>query len=461
MSHSRRESMTYSRPGGKVGRRAMLRGAGGLLLGLPFLPTLETRASAANSGIPRRLITFYTSNGFELSNRPVSKDLSKTNLEALAPFRDRVTTISGMSHESVKADPEGGDGAHYINWAHCAVGDNAVRGSSSGRVAGAISYDQVAGEKISEDWQVKSLNQGGPSWRGSGVPAFGGQYNPKAVWESLFMGFSAKGDDSAEMLAEQRRLEQRSVLDFALRSLQDLKCELGSEDRVRLESHIQDVRDLERRVDAAPTGPVSEGCSAPAQPRVYGWDEFKNNRRKFYQEFHDLKVELTVMAMACDLIRVGTIGFGAPAGGEVPESVDVDESHHELSHKSGAPERASIRTIDRYSASQFAHLLARLDAIVAPGGTTLLDHCAILWLSEGGPGGGLVSGGHGANGLEYVVAGGAGGRLNGGQHLQYDGFAHNNLLLELINAVVPDGVAPLKTFGNPAVCDDGVPAIRA
>src|SRR5690606_37844618 len=132
-------------------------------VGLPFLARFQG-ASAQTDELPKRLFTFYTPNGFDPAGRPTSTDLTGSVLESLAPFRDRLTTIHGMEQASRRLDPTDNDGAHYHGWSHCTVGDDALFGSSSGRVAGAISYDQLAAITIGADTRHRSVIEGGPSW---------------------------------------------------------------------------------------------------------------------------------------------------------------------------------------------------------------------------------------------------------------------------------------------------------
>ncbi len=60
-----------------------------------------------------------------------------------------------------------------------------------------------------------------------------------------------------------------------------------------------------------------------------------------------------------------------------------------------------------------------------------------------------------------LIGGRAGGYLAGGQYLELPGESHNNLYVELINAMLPAGSPEVTTFGNPALCTGGIPELRA
>lgn len=432
----------------RSGRRRFLRGTGAVMVGLPFLARFQS-ASADPTDLPKRLFTFYTPNGFDPDGRPTSTDLTGSVLEPLAGFRDRITTIHGMEQASRRLDPTDNDGAHYHGWSHCTVGDNALFGSASGRVAGAISYDQLAARTISAETRFGSVVEGGPSWLGADQPAAaGGVYQPQESFDRLFADFMVP--NAAEEL-ERVRMQRRSILDFTMESARRLDCQLGAEDRERLGSHLESIRDLERRL-AAPIGT----CLLPDRPRFYPWPEPRDNERELWTEWARTKIQLVTTAIACDLTRVGVVGLGGPAGGSVPIEIPATDSHHELSHDSSASARAQIRAIDRYYAELFRDFLSALDAIEAGEGVSVLDQSCVLWLSEAGG-----RDGHQIHEQEYVVAGGAGGYLRQGQRLELGGVPHNNLLLELINASYPRGTAHETSFGNPEVCDEGVPQLRA
>ena len=79
-----------------------------------------------------------------------------------------------------------------------------------------------------------------------------------------------------------------------------------------------------------------------------------------------------------------------------------------------------------------------LDAI-PEGDGTVLDNTIIVWCSE-------VSAGntHSHNEMPFLIAGGGAGRLKMGRYLQYDGVAHNKLLVSILNALD----VPVDSFGH-------------
>jgi hypothetical protein len=97
--------------------------------------------------------------------------------------------------------------------------------------------------------------------------------------------------------------------------------------------------------------------------------------------------------------------------------------------------------VHTWYASQFARLLAKLDAVQV-NGATLLDQCVIVWGNELGQGNT-----HSHRAVPFVVAGGGGGTLRAGV-FDTNGGSHSELLVACAQAA---GV-PLTTFGDPAFC---------
>jgi hypothetical protein len=94
--------------------------------------------------------------------------------------------------------------------------------------------------------------------------------------------------------------------------------------------------------------------------------------------------------------------------------IGVPEGHHSLSHHQNDPEKhAKIRKINRFHMEQLAYLLGRLREI-REGDTSLLDNTMLVY-------GGCIGDGnrHDHNNLPILLAGGGGGQLSPGRHIQY------------------------------------------
>ena len=141
--------------------------------------------------------------------------------------------------------------------------------------------------------------------------------------------------------------------------------------------------------------------------------------------------ELQRLAFQADITRVFTFMMGRETSPRTFPEIGVSEPHHRLSHHGNKAELLEKFTkVNTYQVQQFAAFLEMLRA-TPDGDGTLLDHSLLLY------GGGLSNGNeHSHINLPLVLAGGAGGRLQGGRHLEYPiDTPMTNLLLSVLEKV--------------------------
>jgi hypothetical protein len=127
----------------------------------------------------------------------------------------------------------------------------------------------------------------------------------------------------------------------------------------------------------------------------------------------------------------------------------IEEGHHELSHEPDNNDKAveKLTKINKWFCEQMAYLAKRLSETPEPGGQgSLLDNTLIVWTNELGKGNS-----HTLDNIPFVLVGG-GLDFKMGRSLNYKRAAHNRLLLSLAHGFGH----PIKTFGNPDFCKDGV-----
>jgi hypothetical protein len=105
------------------------------------------------------------------------------------------------------------------------------------------------------------------SWRrdgGGNLVSLPGQTSPKAAYDALFTSFVPPDDADAQAKAREL-LRRRSVVDLVRGDYEALVPQLGAADRQRLERHLDELRTLERQLDAdAPE--LSAICRQYADP---------------------------------------------------------------------------------------------------------------------------------------------------------------------------------------------------
>jgi hypothetical protein len=310
-------------------------------------------------------------------------------------------------------------------------------------LAGGISVDQTIANQIGQTTKFRSLELGvessgaGTVW---GYTSYTGanqplppDNNPASVFNRVFGQLGTSAADLQRIQAE-----RRSVLDAVIAGYGKLNPKLGAADKAKLDQHLTNIRDIETRI-TAPTA-AGAACRKPAAPTI----DYKANDN--FPAVGKLQMDLLVMALACDLARVGTIQWERSVGDIQFHWVDptIDRGHHDMSHDadSVADTQEKLTKINTWYAGQLNYLVDSLKAI--PEGTgTMLDNTVILWCNE------LAKGNaHSHSPMPFLLAGHAGGALTGGRFLQFNKLPHNNLLVSLMNVM---GV-PGTTFGNPAYC---------
>lgn len=436
-------------------RRAFLRGAGGVTVGLPLLASLGwgRKARADEGAPPKRLVIMFSPNGTvpwfwkpEEGVNERSFTLSPI-LEPLAPHRDDIIVCEGIDMTTAKNGP--GDGhqtgmGHMLTARELLEGDLFEGGGDSGRVgfAGGISVDQEIANFIGTTTKLKSLELGVQvhgatvwsrmSYLGANQP-IPPQNDPDLVYQRLFGDIGA---NPAELIKQQRR--RKSVLDLVLSEYNALAPRLDAFDRSKLEAHITAIREVESRLQLSVAG-VSDNCVKPDAPLIpdQRWHMDPGN----YEAVGQLQMDLAVAAMACDITRVTTIQFSHSVSQHVFTNLGISQAHHDLSHEgdSNADAQDKLMRINRWYTQQMRYLIEKMKA-VPEGNGTLFDNSVIVWVNELGKGNS-----HTRDNVPYVLAGSCGGYFNTGRYIRFPVGNHNDFLLTLAHAM---GHTQLRSFGD-------------
>jgi hypothetical protein len=404
-------------------RRTFLRGIGATMA-LPLLdsmvPAFVTAAGAAKP--VKRLGVVYVPNGMNMfAWRPTTTgaafELSPV-LSSLAPFKDRVLVLSGMSN--LQADPLPGEGLgdHSRSQSVFLTGVHPKK-TEGADIRASVSMDQILAREFGKETELASLElaledtdlvggcEDGYSCAYSGTIAWKTpttplpmMAQPRAVFERLF-----GAGDSTDRQARLARIQMdRSILDMVTGELSQLQQRLGARDRTRVSEYVDSVRDLERRIQRAEEqserGEYPEAQQPGGVPDSYG-------------EYAKLMFDLNVLAFQCDLTRVSTFLMGREKTGRTYAEIGVPDPHHPVSHHQNRPEMLEKLTkINQFHMQLFAYFLEKM-AATPDGEGTLLDHVMVMH------GAGMSnSDTHFHHDLPIVVAGGGAGQLKGGRHIQ-------------------------------------------
>jgi hypothetical protein len=432
----------------KLGRRQLLRALGGAGIGLPLLSSLGSGGARAQAvAAPKRLILMYTPNGVIHEGWWPTPGAADTEFtlnqihQSLAPYQDRLILLKGVNNLVASTGLTGGPHQRGIGGLYTAqtLGQGTFV-DGCGKTAGwanGISVDQEIAAVIGQSTALKSLElgvralendvQGRISYSGAGQP-LPPMNQPLDVYNRLIMapGFSVAPSDP--LLAQ-----RKSVLDAVGRQFDMLAAEVSTEDREKLESHHELLRDIERRMSAG-----TNGCTVVDQPPLL--DPASETDMPLIAE---LEVDLLAMALACDLTRVASLQISTSLNRIRYPWVNSMGEGHALSHSFGSDADAAAQLVERgkWHCGLIARLCDRLSTI-AEGDGSALDNTLLVYCSEIS-----LGNSHSHTDMPFLLVGG-GWHFRTGRYLELGGVSHSNLLVSLMNAM---GL-PAQTFGLPEHC---------
>ncbi len=443
-------------------RRTFIQGMGASIA-LPFLDAMVPagRLSAAKAAEvdPTRLVAIEmvhgaagcnewgaTQNLWAPSTVGRNFDLSPSALQPLDAWRDYLTIISNTDvrmAEAFQAPEIGGDhfrsSAVFLTQAH----PKQTEGSD---VFVGTSLDQMHAERFGQDTPIPSMQLCIENINQSGGCAYGYTcvYTDSISWASPTEPLPVIRDPrvafeqlfGAGGTAKERALRRRtsaSILDWVTGRIDQLQRELGPNDRARLERYLQNVRELERRIQMVEaqnsTGQERELPSAPAGVP----DSF--------EEHVQLMFDLQALAFASDTTRVFSFKMGRDSSARVFPESGTDKPFHPASHHGGREEAIlDFHLINKYHVSMLPYFLEKLSAI-QEGDSHLLDKTMIIY---GSP---MADGNlHNHRRAPLIALGGANGAMGGNIHLKApDGTPMANAMLSFMHAL---GHTDMDSFGD-------------
>jgi len=237
--------------------------------------------------------------------------------------------------------------------------------------------------------------------------------NPQVIFEKLF------GDGSTNADRQARKQQSRSLLDSVMEDIASLQKDLPASDRVKLNGYLDDVREIERRIEKAEKQ-TPAGLTLPEAP--VGVPES-------FDEHFKIMFDLEVLAFRADITRVASMMYARDTSGSVYPQSGVREGFHVASHHSNS--RANMdrfALINQYHVQMLAYFLEKLKS-TQDGDGSLLDHSMVLYGSS-------MSNGnqHDHDPLPIILAGGGSGQLKGGRHVQTKPHTPmSNLLLSVLD----------------------------
>jgi hypothetical protein len=435
-----------------LSRRSMLRVMGGAV-SLPFLeamiPALTPVARAA-SVTPRRFGVVYFPNGAimqQFTPASAGKGFQFTPiLKPLESFKDSLTVVTGLT----RSHPGSQVGDHAVSAAGFLTGVWPKRTEAEDVLAN-TTIDQVVAQQIGQDTPLPSLElatEDFTGYVGGCSPGFSCAYmntiswrtpttplpmetNPRAAFERIF----GEAGTSKERL--ERIQQQRSLFDSISEEATTLQRGLGARDRARLTDYLDNIREIERRIQQIERRNDTQ-VTSPDRPLGVP-DSFDDHV--------NLMFDLIAAAWQADVTRVFTFMMSRELSQRTYPQIGVTEQHHSVSHHQNNPEKvAKMVVVNTYYIQFFARFLEKLRSS-EDGGGSVLDHSLIVYGAGMGD-----SNSHASDPLPLVMAGGGVGE--GHRHIQVPTRTPVGCLWSTVAARF--GAPPIPRFGDGEGTIDGV-----
>ena len=255
---------------------------------------------------------------------------------------------------------------------------------------------------------------------------------PELVFDQLF----GEQTRASKEQMERRFRRHKSILDDVIEQTSDLNRKLGQADRDKLDSYLSSVRQVERRLQIerkwADQGPIPtpKGAKRPSGIPAKRTDQVR------------VLIDLLVLALQTDQTRLVTFKLG-DMGCQFPE-IGASDGYHGYTHGAWGNESArnAMIKVDTHRVTQLAYLMEKLKAI-PDGEHNLLRNCFIHYGSGMGK-----SHGEGeklGQVIPNLIAGGCGGKLNLGSHIDY-GQDDFQPLANLFVLMAQTAGIPIKRF---------------
>ncbi len=373
-------------------------------------------------------------------------DLGPTALSSLEPFRDYLTIISNTDvRQAEPFSPHEIGGDHFRSSAVFLTQSHPTQTEGSNVYVG-TSLDQMYAQRFGQETPIPSMqlciepvDQAGGcaygyacvytdsiSWASPTEP-LPVIRDPRVAFEKLF----GEGGSQAERAS--RRRTRRSILDWVAGEMKSLKSTLGPEDRLRLDRYLEDIREVERRIERI------EARNASGEPREL--PQAPAGVPDSFEEHVKLMFDLQALAFASDMTRVFSFKMGRDGSSRTFPESGSDRPFHPASHHGGGERGVKdFYMINKYHVGMLPYFLEKLKS-VSEGDSNLLDKTLILYGSPMGD-----SNLHNHRRCPLFLLGRANGGLQGNLHLKApEGTPMANVMLTLLHTLGLDNV---KNFGD-------------
>jgi hypothetical protein len=413
-------------------RRSFLKAIGTGLATLPFYKPLEhAYAQSMGESLPLKFIGICQPHGIAAEHyamRPTDSenafDLRYENCP-LAPFddpqtygrswKDRILVIEGLD---LGSNVNGHDSAATILTGSAITNKKPQNLSLDQYLAverGLGAYTRVTSVALAVG--DPDLNSEFCISYGAGGMPLSKIIDPVESLNMLFRGVVVGDDPLAIARAERQRRLGKSLIDFVRGDLKRMRARLASEERQKLEQHLDALRDVEKQLEAPSA--ASAGCAVPGRPEAFPVVSRAEGGAPFFDAITNLQIEILAQAIACDITRFATLYLADLSFAGNPLGLPAD-NHADVAHRyrgtgigsgkmiEGEPSTwTPVTAINTYSFSKTALLMQRLSELGVLDSTLIYTSGSMGDPSQ-----------HSPMNVPTVLAGGANGKFRMGRRLK-------------------------------------------
>ena len=399
-----------------LNRRMMLKGLGGITVGLPLLEEMvHSAARTADKDVPVRAFNVFFGLGIPA---PLQKEGYEGVLEPLKPFRDKLLIMRDV--DQIRCDVSGIN-AHFDG----ATGSFTAMPAGGEAKAGGPSIDQVVRQSQYPEGLPSGMVPtliGGTYFRRSRVGRYLHSYNldgtvagtmqekPRDLFDRVFGVISVAADGDAR-----RTRLKRSVLDSVVDQYKfytGANSPLGEASKTRMAEHLERIREYELRAFEMKHH-KGQGPKLPPRSKLLhggqadpGGQGIDITLEQLTTEWH-LMADLYALSVQMDRVRFGSITFLAAGerirlignyeynGRKIFEFNDSKQLNasgdqgcsHEWWHKYNEKKKnEQLRAHAHMKMREIAYFLKRLDSEKEINGKSIMENSMITISTESGDG---------------------------------------------------------------------------
>jgi len=471
-----------------MNRRMVIRGAGGLMLGLPLLETFMPREASAqtatrspfvlivvgDNGVVQAGVSlsvsaepekFWPTATGALTQASMTADKATRSTGELAAYADKLLIVKGINL------PYSSTGcSHSAADAQILTAAKITSGSTNCKAMG-ISVDTAiakAKNPPGRDPLVMHAGMFSPGGTGFDIPGYVSYITPQQARVYIDSPYKAyqqiigavgngttvtSADQQAQMLRASRSKSINDILRPQLQALLN-RSDLSASDHARLDQHLTAIRDIEVKIStttySVPDADVS--TMKTIDPKPYD----QSTRDTAVKLF----MELMAFSAAADYSRVAVLKIGDRIDDHVYTYNGQSAKFHDVSHRQVANAIDFHHYIDRMMLNYYKYLLDTVSQYSTPTGP-LFDQGVTIYTNQ------CATGAHSFSNIPWIQAGTAGGIFKKGQYVVVGNGAQpggsqdgkggdasvsgvNKMLNTLLTAagVTKTGGAPTDDFGD-------------